>query len=164
MADEFHLERIRRNARRLKRERSKGLVGIPFFVAITLVFAAAAIFAETTLIRIGCAIFAVSWAYSAYRITYANWASSPTDVCLTHYRVHLIRQRDTFQDFHYWSTLPSSCGVALATLGWYLAEPSRAYDVFMVVFFWIGFQIALWMHRSGELARWKKEIDLLDAA
>ena len=140
--------------RRLNRERWAGFLGLPFFVA--------AIFAETPLIRLGCAIFAVSWAYTLYRTTRANWDSVPTADCATHYRSHLVRMHNSFRNLHYWSSFPSSTGVAIATLGWYLAEPSRFFEISMTIFSWTGFQIALWAHRSTRLAQWQRDIDLLE--
>jgi hypothetical protein len=154
---------MHRQVRKLKRERLASLTGIPFYGATTLTFAAAAIFAESTLVRTGCAIFSASLVYTVYRINRIDWAFDPTADCATHYRAHLIRRRDAFRSFHYWSSLPAAPGVALATLGWYLAEPSHLFDVFMPSAFWIFLQIAFWVGHGSRVASLQKEIDLLDA-
>jgi hypothetical protein len=158
-------DRLRRTVRRFKRDRLMSLAGLPFLMVVPLVFGAAAIFGEIMLCRIGCAIIAASFACTTYRIIRTDWAGGdPTADCASHYRARLIRRRDALRSFPYWSSLPAAPGVAIATLGWLLAEPSRWFDATVAAAFWVGLQIALWANHSSIVGRLQKDIDLLDAA
>ena len=84
--------------------------------------------------------------------------------CITHYRARLIRRRDLLRSFPYWGGLPAALGVALATLGWLLAEPNRWFDATTAGILGVGLQVALWASNNRTAAQLQKEIDLLDAA
>jgi hypothetical protein len=103
------------------------LLGLPFHVVVIVTFAAASIFADSPLVRLGCAIFSASAAYTLYRIIRIDWATDATAECIPHYRAYLIRRQDAFHNFQYWGSLPATIGVIFATLGWYLAEPTRLF-------------------------------------
>lgn len=159
-------ERLRRKARRFRLERlGATFASVPIFGAFTLVFVAATIFGEIALCRIGCAIIAASFAYTAYRMVRTDWTGvDPTADCASHYRLRLIRRRDFLGSFLYWGGLPAALGVALATLGWLLAEPNRWFDAATAGILGVGLQVALWASNNRTAAQLQKEIDLLDAA
>jgi hypothetical protein len=157
------LERIHNRIRVHRRERLTSLLGVPFLVVVTGVFALAAIFAENALVSAGCAIFSASWAYSMLRMLRVNWASDATSTCVDHHCAHLIRLRDNMRGFPLWNGLPGSIGVALATLGWHLSEPNRVFDVAMPAVFWVGLQIALWAGHQKRISHLQKQLDAIDA-
>jgi hypothetical protein len=154
---------MRRRVRRFKRERLAGLLGVPFLIAVPLVFGALAIFSEVLLCRIGCAIVSISFAYTAYRFLRANWRLSPSVDNIRRYREYLVHRRDAFQGFLLWSSLPAALGVALAILGWLRSEPSDWPDAAMAAGFWAGLQVAFWAGNRNEVATLQREIDFLSA-
>jgi hypothetical protein len=91
------------------------------WLAFGTVFAAEAAFVDTFLIRLGCAILAVVFVQSTFR----------------------IHRPDAHETYLYWHAIPATVGVILATTGWLLADPSHWLDATYITAFWTGLQIAL---------------------
>jgi hypothetical protein len=145
--------------RRFRYERLLASVAsVPTFGAFTLVFAAAAIFGEIALCRIGCAIMAASLAYTTYRFLRSDWSFDGD------YRTRLEQRRDFLRSFPYWGGLPTASGAALATLGWLLADPSRWFDATVAGVLGVGLQVALWASNNRTAAQLQREIESIDAA
>ena len=113
-------ERLRRKARRFRLERlGATFASVPIFGAFTLVFVAATIFGEIALCRIGCAIIAASFAYTAYRMVRATGrVSIPPPTALLTTACASSGDAISSEAFFIGAVLPAALGVALATLGW----------------------------------------------
>jgi hypothetical protein len=160
---------LRRAARRFdRRSHFEDVLAIAFQIAMAAFFGAAARFGEVTLCRIGCALFAAGTLYTSYRYVAACWKDwSPAEratECFGFYRRQLIRRRDLSLGYARWGSLPVAPGVAIASVGWILAEPRRWPEALGIALFWAGLQIAVQRKQRYTAAHLQKEIDLLDGA
>ena len=157
---------LRRVARRFNRKsRLAGIVDASVFGALAIFFSAVAWFGEITLCRVGCALLGAALFYSMHRQVHDNWkdwsSEERTHGCIDFYRSQLIRRRDLSRSFPLWSILPAAPGVAIASLGWILAEPHRWPDAIGPLLFWVGLQVALFRHNREKADAYQREIDLL---
>ncbi len=160
---------LRRAARRFdRRSHFEDVLAIAFQIAMAAFFSAAAWFGEVTLCRIGCALFAAGTLYTSYRYVAACWKDwSPSEraaECFGFYRAQLIRRRDLSLGYARWGSWPSAPGVAIASVGWILAEPRRWPEAAGITLFWAGLQVAVQRKQRYIAERLQKEIDLLDGA
>jgi hypothetical protein len=160
---------LRRTARRFDRKSHfEDVVAVAFQIALAAFFGAMAWFGEVTLCRIGCALFAAGTLYTCYRYSAACWKDwSPAEraaECFGFYRAQLIRRRDLLRGFARWGSWPSTPGVAVASVGWILAEPRRWPEALGIALFWAGLQIAVQRKQHDTAEFLQKEIDLLDGA
>jgi hypothetical protein len=157
-------ENLRRRARQLRIERLAALIsGLPFVFAASVIFSLAAVFADTLLIRIGCAIIAASLMYSFVRFVGSEWRSDPATDCVAHYRAQLTRRIAFLGGFAHHDALPISIGIGIAMLGWFLAEPHRWPEIATAGVLGIGLQFALASGNTRRIARLQKELLDLDA-
>jgi hypothetical protein len=160
---------LRRIARRFdRRSHLEDLVAIAVQLVLAMFFAAAAWFGDVTLCRIGCALFAAGTLYTVYRYVDSCWKDwSPSEralECFDFYRAQLIRRRDFSLGFARWGSTASAPGVAIACVGWILAEPRRWPEAVGIAVFWLGLQIAVQKKQRDVARRFQKEIELLDGA
>jgi hypothetical protein len=158
---------LRRTALRFERKsRAIVVVGLAGHVVYALFFLAAAWFGDVTLCRIGCALIASGFCYSAYNQR-AFWEHLvfPSDCssdCSKFYRRLLTERRDFLRNGMLFFVPSTYVGVALACLGWILSAPQHWQEAAGLALFYVGLHFAVHQLNAIEVARLQKELALLD--
>ncbi len=95
---------------------------------LMLFFAAAAIFGELLLCRIGSALLALGLAYGSFRFLARYFRSSDKDFeeqsCSNHYLQDLKQRMNFIEGYSSWGVLATFPGAVIGIAGWILDDPS----------------------------------------
>ena len=118
---------LRRAVWRLRwRSRIDDLLAITTNTILGLLFTAAAIFGDVALCRIGSALLAVGFGFTAFRFLAGSAKLDPvsrSEACLDYYRSELARRANFIEGYSRWGVVSTFPGALVGTLGWVLTDP-----------------------------------------